>query len=56
MRVMRIGLLAGELSSLHLSTQRGAWLAAGANFRLFQLIASLFILFFTSSAVVRGLA
>lgn len=49
---MRIGLLASELSSLHLSTQRGAWLAAGANFRLFQLIASIFILLFTTSSVV----
>ncbi|RMZ57560.1 hypothetical protein APUTEX25_001760, partial [Auxenochlorella protothecoides] len=53
MRVMRIGLLASELSSLHLSTKRGAWLAAGANFRLFQLIASIFILLFTTSSVIQ---
>lgn len=48
---MRIGLLASELSSLHLSTQRGAWLNAGANWRLFQLVASLFILLFTTSSM-----
>jgi hypothetical protein len=52
MRVMRLGLLGSELRSLHLTTQRGGWLSAGANYRLFQLAASVFILLFTTSSIV----
>ena len=49
---MRLGLLGSELRSLHLTTQRGGWLSAGANYRLFQLAASVFILLFTTSSIV----
>lgn len=53
MRVMRLGLLGSELRSLHLTTQRGGWLSAGANYRLFQLAASVFILLFTTSSIIQ---
>ena len=53
MRVMRIGLLGAELQSLHLSTKRGGWLTAGANFRLVQLATSIFMLLFAASAVIQ---
>lgn len=53
MRVLRIGLLGSELHSLHLSTQSGGWLTAGANFRLFQLATSVLMLLFMTTSVVR---
>lgn len=52
LRVLRIGLLGGELRSLHLSTKRGSWLNAGTNFRLFQLAASIVILLFMTTSVI----
>jgi hypothetical protein len=54
MRVMRLGLLGAELRSLHLSTKRGAWLGAGANFRLFQLATSLAILLFVTASIIQA--
>ena len=53
MRVMRVGLLGAELRSLHLSTKRGGWLNAGANFRLVQLATSVFMLLFIASAIIQ---
>ncbi|GAB4817363.1 hypothetical protein N2152v2_004409 [Parachlorella kessleri] len=53
MRVLRIGLLASELRSLHLSTSRGGLLYVGTNFRLFQLLAAVFMLLFTTTAIVQ---
>ena len=53
MRVMRVGLLGGELRSLHLSTKRGSWLSAGANFRLVQLATSVSMLLFIASAIIQ---
>lgn len=53
MRVMRVGLLGAELRSLHLSTKRGSWLTAGANFRLIQLATSIFMLLFVASAIIQ---
>ena len=53
MRVMRIGLLGSELRSLHLSTKRGGWLSAGANFRLVQLATSLAMLLFMATAIIQ---
>lgn len=53
MRVMRIGLLGAELRSLHLSTKRGGWLSAGANFRLVQLATSVLMLLFVASAIIQ---
>lgn len=53
LRVMRVGLLAGELRSMHLSTKRGHWLSAGANFKLIQLAASPIVLLFMASAVIQ---
>lgn len=53
MRVMRVGLLGAELRSLHLSTKRGGWLTAGANFRLVQLATSVFMLLFVASAIIQ---
>ena len=52
LRVLRVGLLGGELRSLHLSTKRGASLSAGANFRLFQLGASIASLLFMTTSVI----
>jgi voltage-gated potassium channel Kch len=52
LRVLRVGLLGGELRSLHLSTKRGSWLNAGTNFRLFQLAASIVILLFMTTSVI----
>jgi hypothetical protein len=53
MRVLRVGLLSGELRSLHLSTRKGAFLTSGTNFRLFQLICSVFILLFSTASVIQ---
>jgi voltage-gated potassium channel Kch len=53
MRVMRVGLLGAELRSLHLSTKRGGWLTAGANFRLVQLATSVLMLLFVASAIIQ---
>lgn len=52
--MLRIGLLASELRSLHLSTSRGGLLSVGANFRLFQLLASVFMLLFTTTSIVSA--
>lgn len=48
---MRISLLAGELKQMHLSS-RGALLNGAASVRLFQLIASVLTLLFTTSSIV----
>lgn len=56
MRVLRVGLLASELRSLHLSTSRGGLLSAGANFRLFQLLGAVFMLLFTTTSIVSWLS
>lgn len=52
LRVMRVALLAGELGSMHASSS-GRLLASAASVRLFQLIASVATLLFTTSAVVN---
>ena len=53
LRVVRVGLLAAELRSLHLSTKHGSWLAAGASWRLIQLAVSPIVLLFTSAAIIQ---
>ena len=52
LRVMRVALLAGELGSMHASSS-GRLLASEASVRLFQLVASVATLLFTTSAVVN---
>ena len=52
LRVMRVALLAGELGSMHASSS-GRLLASAASVRLFQLVASVATLLFTTSAVVN---
>ena len=52
LRVLRISLLAGEMRSMHLSSS-GALLSGAASIRLYQLIASVLTLLFTTSAIVR---
>ena len=52
LRVMRVTLLAGELGSMHASSS-GRLLASAASVRLFQLVASVATLLFTTSAVVN---
>lgn len=52
-RVLRIGLLGTELRALNLSTKRGGWLSAGANFRLVQLAMSVFMLLFVASSIIQ---
>jgi hypothetical protein len=52
LRVTRISLLAGELKSMHLSSS-GALLSGAASIRLYQLVASVLTLLFTTSAIVR---
>ena len=54
LRVTRISLLAGELKSMHLSSS-GALLSGAASIRLYQLVASVLTLLFTTSAIVRAL-
>lgn len=51
---MRISLLAGEMRTMHLSSS-GALLAGAASIRLYQLVASVLTLLFTTSAIVRSL-
>lgn len=51
LRVTRVSLLAGELKQMHLSS-RGALLSGAASVRLFQLIASVLTLLFTTSSIV----
>lgn len=52
LRVLRISLLAGEMRSMHLSSS-GALLSGAASIRLYQLVASVLTLLFTTSAIVR---
>lgn len=52
LRVMRVALLAGELGQMHASSS-GRLLASAASVRLFQLVASVATLLFTTSAVVN---
>ncbi|EIE18822.1 hypothetical protein COCSUDRAFT_59753 [Coccomyxa subellipsoidea C-169] len=52
LRVMRISLLAGEMRSMHLSSS-GALLSGAASIRLYQLVASVLTLLFTTSAIVH---
>ncbi|KAK9808990.1 hypothetical protein WJX72_007481 [[Myrmecia] bisecta] len=52
LRVMRISLLAGELQTMHLSSS-GALLSGAASVRLFQLVASVLTLLFTTSSIVH---
>jgi len=52
LRVMRISLLAGELKQMNVSSS-GALLSGAASVRLFQLIASVLTLLFTTSSIVR---
>ena len=52
---MRVSLLAGELRSMHLSSS-GALLSGAASIRLFQLVASVLTLLFTTSSIVRARA
>ena len=51
LRVLRISLLAGEMRSMHLSSS-GALLSGAASIRLYQLVASVLTLLFTTSAIV----
>ena len=53
LRVTRISLLAGELKSMHLSSS-GALLSGAASIRLYQLVASVLTLLFTTSAIVSA--
>ncbi len=53
LRVMRISLLAGEMRTMHLSSS-GALLSGAASIRLYQLVASVLTLLFTTSAIVRS--
>ena len=55
LRVMRIGLLAGELRQMHRSSS-GALLSGAASMRLVQLVASVLTLLFTTSSIVRPAA
>ncbi len=48
---MRISLLAGEMRTMHLSSS-GALLSGAASIRLYQLVASVLTLLFTTSAIV----
>ena len=50
--MLRISLLAGEMRSMHLSSS-GALLSGAASIRLYQLVASVLTLLFTTSAIVR---
>lgn len=50
---MRISLLAGEMKSMHLSSS-GALLSGAASIRLYQLVASVLTLLFTTSAIVSS--
>ncbi|BDA48910.1 probable potassium channel subfamily T member 2 at N-terminal half [Coccomyxa sp. Obi] len=52
LRVMRISLLAGEMRTMHLSSS-GALLSGAASIRLYQLVASVLTLLFTTSAIVH---
>ena len=52
--MMRISLLAGDLRNMH-KTTTGALLSGAASVRMFQLIASVLTLLFTTSSVVRPL-
>ena len=49
--MLRISLLAGEMRSMHLSSS-GALLSGAASIRLYQLVASVLTLLFTTSAIV----
>lgn len=52
LRVMRVSLLAGELKQMNISSS-GALLSGAASVRLFQLVASVLTLLFTTSSIVR---
>lgn len=52
-RVLRVGLLAGEYRSMRLTSSGGALLTSAANVRLLQLVASIAMLLFTTSTLVR---
>ena len=51
LRVMRVSLLAGELKQMNVSSS-GALLSGAASVRLFQLVASVLTLLFTTSSIV----
>ncbi len=53
--MLRISLLAGEMRSMHLSSS-GALLSGAASIRLYQLVASVLTLLFTTSAIVRPIS
>lgn len=53
-RVLRVGLLAGEYRSMRLTSSGGALLTSAANVRLLQLVASIAMLLFTTSTLVRA--
>ena len=50
--MMRISLLAGDLRNMH-KTTTGALLSGAASVRMFQLVASVLTLLFTTSSIVR---
>ncbi len=52
-RMMRIGLLAGDLRTMHRSST-GALLSGAASVRVFQLVASVLTLLFTTSSIVSA--
>jgi hypothetical protein len=52
LRVVRVALLAGEMGAMHASSS-GRLLASAASVRLFQLVASVATLLFTTSAIVN---
>lgn len=51
---MRVSLLAGELKQMNVSSS-GALLSGAASVRLFQLVASVLTLLFTTSSIVKPL-
>ncbi len=51
LRVMRVSLLASEIRNVKLSS--GALLSGAASIRLYQLVASVLSLLFTTSSIVR---
>lgn len=52
--MLRVGLLAGEYRSMRLTSSGGALLTSAANVRLLQLVASIAMLLFTTSTLVRS--